>query len=97
KHGDLKKFMNWPEPLLTDSGGWQVFSLIYSHNMGQIREDGVEFKDHLSGARHFLTPATSIQDQLDLGSDILMCLDYPIAPGDLSRTNSRSVRLTSKW
>jgi queuine tRNA-ribosyltransferase len=97
KLGGLKKFMKWDGPLLTDSGGWQVFSLIYSHQMGKISEDGVEFKDHLSGDLHQLTPEISIQDQLDLGSDILMCLDYPVAPGDLSQTNERSVRLTTKW
>jgi queuine tRNA-ribosyltransferase len=97
KFGGLGKFMNWTGPILTDSGGWQVFSMVYSHRMGKVLEDGIEFKDHLTGNKHMLTPQSSIQMQLDLGADILMSLDYPIAPEDTSSTNQRSVRLTTKW
>jgi len=56
KLGGLGKFMNWSGPILTDSGGWQVFSLVYQNKMGKVKLDGVEFKDHLTGQKHFLGP-----------------------------------------
>lgn len=97
KLGGLHSFMNWKKPIITDSGGWQVFSLVYRHQMGKILENGIQFKDHLSGKTHILTPHISIDSQISLGSDIMMCLDYPINPKDLSLENEKSVRLTTKW
>jgi len=97
KIGGLRKFMNWDGPILTDSGGWQVFSLVYKNKMGKVLSSGVEFKDHLSGKRHLLTPESSIQMQLDVDSDILMVLDYPISPEGNRTDNEKSVELTIKW
>src|SRR5262249_44219710 len=78
KLGGLHKFMNWNGPILTDSGGFQVFSL---SKLTKINEEGVQFRSHLDGAIHFLSPETSMQIQMDLGSDIIMafdeCLKYP--------------------
>lgn len=68
----LHKFMNWNKPILTDSGGFQVFSL---SNIRKVTDDGVEFQSHLSGAKHFITPERCIQIQNDLGADIIMALD----------------------
>ena len=76
--GDLHRFMAWPGPILTDSGGFQVFSL---SDVNKITDDGVTFKSHIDGARHHLTPARSIQVQNDLGADIIMCFDQ-CPPGD---------------
>jgi len=97
KMGGLGKFMNWSGPILTDSGGWQAFSLVYQNKMGKVGLAGVEFKDHLTGQKHFIGPAESIQAQLDCGADILMAFDYPIAPGGGSKDNKKSVGLTTKW
>ena len=76
--GDLHKFMNWDRPILTDSGGFQVFSL---SDLNKVTEDGVEFRSHLDGSRHFFAPETSIHIQEKLGSDIMMqfdeCSPYP--------------------
>ena len=97
KLGGLHSFMDWSGPILTDSGGWQVFSLVYQHKMGRVLEKGVEFRDHLSGKKHFLSPETAIKNQLDVGSDILMVLDYPVLGKASKKDNEASVRLTSKW
>ena len=70
--GGLHRFMGWDGPILTDSGGFQVFSLA---KLRDIREDGVAFQSHLDGARHFLGPKEVMQIQADLGSDIAMVLD----------------------
>lgn len=72
KAGGLHKFMNWNHPILTDSGGFQVFSL---SDMNKITEDGVEFKSHLDGSKHFFTPEKSMDIQNKLGSDIMMAFD----------------------
>jgi queuine tRNA-ribosyltransferase len=70
--GGLHKFMNWSGPILTDSGGFQVFSL--GENTA-IKNEGVEFKSHLDGSKHFFTPETSIEIQRQLGADIIMAFD----------------------
>lgn len=70
--GDLHRFMAWDGPILTDSGGFQVFSLA---DINKITDDGVIFKSHIDGAMHHLTPQRSIQIQNDLGADIIMCFD----------------------
>ena len=76
--GDLHSFMNWDRPILTDSGGFQVFSLA---ELRKVTEDGVEFRSHLDGSKHFFAPETSIGIQEKLGSDIIMqfdeCSPYP--------------------
>ena len=72
KLGGLHRFMGWDGPILTDSGGFQVFSLA---KLRDIRDDGVAFQSHLDGARHFLGPKEVMQIQSDLGSDIAMVID----------------------
>lgn len=92
--GGLHKFMNWNGPILTDSGGFQVFSLSQLRNMS---EEGVEFRSHLDGAKHFISPEKSMEIQMDLGSDIIMafdeCLQYPATDDDIER----SMALTYRW
>lgn len=72
KAGGLHKFMNWPRPILTDSGGFQVFSL---SSLNKITEEGVYFQSHIDGSRHFLGPLESMYIQKVLGSDIVMAFD----------------------
>lgn len=92
--GGLHKFMNWQKPILTDSGGYQVFSLT---ELRKLKEDGVEFRSHLDGSKHFFTPEKVIQIQRSIGSDIMMVLDecapYP-CDYDYAK---KSVQLTSNW
>ncbi len=94
KLGGLHKFMNWQGPILTDSGGFQVFSLA---KLRTIKEEGVEFRSHLDGAKHFISPEVSMQIQMNLGSDIIMafdeCLPYP-SPDDKIK---ESMDLTYRW
>ncbi|HCX01840.1 MAG TPA: tRNA guanosine(34) transglycosylase Tgt, partial [Syntrophaceae bacterium] len=70
--GGLHSFMNWPGPILTDSGGFQVYSLAALRKIGP---DGVMFQSHIDGSKHFLTPQKAVLIQEALGSDIMMCLD----------------------
>ncbi len=72
KAGGLHKFMNWNKPILTDSGGFQVFSL---SDLRKVTDDGVEFRSHLSGEKFFITPEKDMQIQNDLGADIIMAFD----------------------
>ena len=92
--GGLHNFMNWNGPILTDSGGFQVFSLA---QLCKIKDDGVEFQSHIDGSRHFITPESIIEFQQILGSDIMMVLDecvpYPAQYDDVKR----SLRLTTDW
>ena len=94
KFGGLHKFMNWQRPILTDSGGFQVFSL---SDMRSIDEDGVTFRSHIDGARIYLSPERSIQAQYLLGSDITMafdeCTPYPVT----ERVTAASMRLSMRW
>ncbi|MFA5089878.1 MAG: tRNA guanosine(34) transglycosylase Tgt [Candidatus Omnitrophota bacterium] len=80
KAGGLHNFMSWQKPILTDSGGYQVFSLAL---LRRISDEGVEFQSHIDGFRHFLKPEDIINIQLELGSDIIMpldeCLHYPVS------------------
>ena len=91
--GGLHTFMNWDLPILTDSGGFQVFSLA---NLRDIKEEGVTFKHHKSGKKLYLTPEESIHIQNDLGSDIMMCLDecppYPVNLEYLKKSVERTIR-----
>lgn len=92
--GGLHKFMNWKGPILTDSGGFQVFSL---GDLRKITEKGVEFRSHIDGSSHFISPEKSIEIQNSLGSDIMMCFDectpYP-ATYDYAK---KSMERTSRW
>jgi len=101
KAGGLHKFINWPRPILTDSGGYQVFSLgsgsKNQKNLVRIKENGVEFRSHIDGSKHFFTPEKVIDIQLDLNSDIIMPLDYcPSANAEKQEINE-AVDITNKW
>jgi queuine tRNA-ribosyltransferase len=91
--GGLHKFMQWPQPMLTDSGGFQVFSLSDSR---KVDEDGVTFKSHIDGSMHRFTPESAIQIQEKLGADIIMAFDECATPRDLEY-NKRAVVRTHKW
>jgi queuine tRNA-ribosyltransferase len=92
--GGLHRFMSWPRPILTDSGGFQVFSL---SSLRKVSDDGVTFRSHLDGAEHFLSPEKSAEIQIALGSDILMVLDECIeTPTEPSRAREAAAR-TLDW
>ncbi|WP_018924167.1 tRNA guanosine(34) transglycosylase Tgt [Salsuginibacillus kocurii] len=92
--GGLHSFMNWDRPILTDSGGFQVFSL---SDMRNITEEGVQFRNHISGAKLFLSPEKAMQIQNDLGPDIMMAFDEcPPYPAEHSYMKA-SVERTSRW
>ena len=92
--GGLHKFMNWNKPILTDSGGFQVFSL---GKWTKFSEEGAEFKNPINGEKRMLTPEKSIDIQLKLGSDIIMCFDECI-PWDCSYEYAKaSVDRTTRW
>jgi queuine tRNA-ribosyltransferase len=92
--GGLHRFMSWPRALLTDSGGFQVFSL---SQLRKVTEEGVRFRSHLDGSNHFFTPEHSMEVQIALGADICMafdeCTEYP---AERSRSEE-SLRLTMAW
>jgi queuine tRNA-ribosyltransferase len=92
--GGLHRFMSWPRAILTDSGGFQVFSL---NELRKVTEDGVEFRSHLDGSSHFFSPEHSMDVQIALGSDICMafdeCTEYP---ADYERAR-RSLDITLRW
>jgi queuine tRNA-ribosyltransferase len=92
--GGLHKFMNWPKPILTDSGGFQVMSL---SGLRKLTEDGVTFQSHIDGSRHELTPERSIEIQHLLDSNVTMCLDectpFPATPEEAAA----SMRLSMRW
>ena len=94
KAGGLHSFMNWDRAILTDSGGFQVFSL---GNLRKIKEEGVEFRSHLDGSKHFISPEKAIEIQNSLGADIIMsfdeCAPYP-ADYDYVK---KSMERTSRW
>jgi len=92
--GGLHKFMNWTRPILTDSGGFQIFSLA---ELRKLKKDGVEFSSHLDGSKHFFTPEKVIEIQRSIGSDIMMPLDectpFP-CEYDYAK---KSKELTTEW
>jgi queuine tRNA-ribosyltransferase len=94
KAGGLHKFMNWDRPILTDSGGFQVFSLT---SLRKMKPDGVEFASHIDGSRFFLGPKESMAIQRDLGSDIVMafdeCTPYPCS----YEQAAKSLDITLRW
>jgi queuine tRNA-ribosyltransferase len=93
KLGGLHGFMNWPGPILTDSGGYQVMSLA---SLRKITEDGVRFRSHIDGSEHFLSPERAVEIQRHLGSDIQMVLDecaaYPATEAEIERSLALSMR-----
>lgn len=94
KAGGLHRFMNWPRPILTDSGGFQVFSL---SSLNKVTDDGVIFQSHIDGSRHFLGPQESMQIQKVLGSDIVMafdeCAPYPCE----KKIAEKAMERTHRW
>ena len=92
--GGLHKFMNWPRAILTDSGGFQVFSL---DALRKVTEEGVLFRSHLNGDPHFFTPESTIDVQLALGSDIMMVLDECLAYPASHETARVSTDRTLRW
>ena len=94
KAGGLHKFMHWPRAILTDSGGFQVFSL---GDLRKITEEGVTFRSHLDGSKKFLSPEVSMKVQRDLGSDIVMAFDECVPyPADFEYTKQSTER-TTRW
>ena len=92
--GGLHKFMNWDQPILTDSGGFQVFSL---SDMRKIEEEGVHFRNHLNGSKMFLSPEKAINIQNKLGSDIMMSFDECPPFDESYEYVKRSIERTSRW
>ena len=94
KLGGLHRFMSWPRAILTDSGGFQVFSL---NELRKVTEEGVKFRSHLNGLSHFLSPESAIAAQIGLGADIIMafdeCTEYPAEP---ERARA-SMQMTLRW
>jgi queuine tRNA-ribosyltransferase len=94
KLGGLHSFMNWPGPILTDSGGFQVYSL---GALRKIMPDGVIFRSHIDGSKHLLTPQKAVEIQEALGSDIMMCFDECTPYPATLRQTQDSLALTVKW
>jgi queuine tRNA-ribosyltransferase len=93
-HGDLHDFMHWDKPILTDSGGFQVFSL---GALRKLKEEGVTFQSPIDGRRIFLDPETSIEIQRVLGSDIVMCFDECTPYPATREATETSMRLSLRW
>jgi len=94
KAGGIQKFNSWNRPMLTDSGGFQIFSL---NEIRKIREDGAEFQSHIDGSTHFFSPEKSMQVQKDIGADIIMCFDECTPyPADYEYAKN-SMELSLKW
>jgi len=92
--GGLHRFMNWDGPILTDSGGFQVFSL---GELRKVSDEGVHFRSHLDGTRCFLSPESAVRIQEDLGSDIMMVLDECLAYPSSRDEAAKSLELTMRW
>ncbi|MFZ0863628.1 MAG: tRNA guanosine(34) transglycosylase Tgt [Candidatus Sulfotelmatobacter sp.] len=92
--GGLHGFMSWPRAILTDSGGFQVFSL---NELRKVTEEGVTFRSHLDGSSHFLSPESAMEAQIGLGADIIMAFDECTEfPADRSRARA-SMEMTARW
>ena len=102
KMGGLHKFSDWQGGILTDSGGFQVFSLSGTENRSgkslvKITDNGVEFKSYIDGSKHLLTPERALQIQSELGVDIAVCLDQCVALPATQKAIEHSVDITTKW
>ena len=94
KAGGLHKFISWDKPMLTDSGGFQVFSLAENR---KLTEEGCTFRSHIDGSKHTFTPENNIDTQRMIGADIIMALDE-CTPGDADHSYAlKSLRLTQRW
>ncbi len=94
KLGGLHRFMSWPRAILTDSGGFQVFSL---NELRKVSEEGVTFRSHLDGSSHFFSPESAMEAQIGLGADIIMAFDECTEfPADAERMR-KSMELTLRW
>jgi queuine tRNA-ribosyltransferase len=94
RRGGLHEFNRWDGPILTDSGGFQVFSL---SGLRKITDDGVEFRSHIDGSKHFFTPEKAISIQQNLGSDIMMCFDECAAYGATREYTEKALNLPTTW
>jgi queuine tRNA-ribosyltransferase len=92
--GGIHSFISWPKPILSDSGGFQIYSL---SPLVKIAEDGVRFSSHLDGTKVFLTPEDVVDIQGKLGTDIMMCLDYFPPYPSTEATMKEAVSLTTRW
>lgn len=92
--GGLHDFMSWPHAILTDSGGYQIMSL---ERLGRVTEDGYEFRSHLDGSRHFLSPEKAIEIQTTLGPDIMMSLDHCVDYAATREITRSAMKLTGRW
>jgi queuine tRNA-ribosyltransferase len=94
KAGGLHRFINWSKPILTDSGGFQVYSLM---DLRKVTDEGVRFKSHWDGSEHFFTPEKVVDIQRRIGSDIIMVLDYCIANPSKKKETKEAAQLTLGW
>ena len=94
KLGGLHAFMGWPGPILTDSGGYQVFSLA---KMRRLDEEGVTFQSHIDGSKAFLSPEKAVAVQETLGVDVMMCLDECTPYPSTFAAAEKSLELTGRW
>jgi queuine tRNA-ribosyltransferase len=95
---DVQTFMGWDGPLLSDSGGYQIYSLIHKHaEMGRITDEGAEFRSVLDGSKHLITPERAIAIQFDLGTDMMVCLDDPRPNGVPKEEVQAAVDRTLSW
>ena len=94
KLGGLHAFSGWEGPMLTDSGGFQAFSL---GGLGRMTDDGILFRSHIDGSEHLFTPESSIRDQVGLGADIIMCLDQCIASSESREAVRLAMDRTHRW
>jgi queuine tRNA-ribosyltransferase len=94
RFGGLHDFMHWDRAILTDSGGFQVFSLA---KLAKIQDEGVTFQSHIDGSKHMLSPEKAVEIQLTLGSDIIMCLDDCIQYPSARNETEKALDLTTNW
>ena len=94
KLGGLHKFMGWDAPILTDSGGFQAFSM---GPLRKVTDDGIRFRSHIDGSQHFFTPQLATANQEGLGADIAMCFDQCIAYGASEKQVRQAMERTHRW